>query len=266
MKKRYSLFLISLSSALFAGDDMNRVPVSYEIGAATFQGMLIYDSDQAEQPLPGIVMYPNWMGPSAASYQKAEQIADNDFAVFVADMYGTDVRPKNSSEAGAAAGPVRADRALMRERALKAVEVFKSLADAHPIDSDKTLAIGFCFGGGTVLEMARSGMHAVDGIVSFHGDLMSPTLDADAAQVRIPQLILHGADDPYVPQADVQAFIAAMHAGSVADWTLVQFSGTVHSFTDPSADSDGARYHRRSAERAFEMMDDFAEEVLELDD
>jgi len=228
--------------------------------------MLIYDAAHDDESLPGIVMYPNWMGPSEASYEKAEKIADDDFAIFVVDMYGTDVRPENSSEAGEAAGAVRADRALMRKRALKAVEVFDGLADAHPIDTDKTLAIGFCFGGGTVLEMARSGTDAVDGVVSFHGDLQSPTLDADASQVRIPQLILHGADDPYVSQEAVQAFIAAMQAGGVEDWTLVQFSGTVHSFTDPSAASDGARYHQRSADRAFEMMDDFADEVLRFDD
>jgi len=92
--------------------------------------------------------------------------------------------------------------------------------------------------------------------------LASPTLAADAANVTIPLLVLHGADDPYVPQQDVQAFIAAMQEGQVDDWTLVQFSGTVHSFTDPTADSDGARYHRRTAQRAFEMMEDFAEELL----
>ena len=245
---------------------MKRVPVSYEIGETTFQGMLIYDADEYDASLPGIVMFPNWMGPSEASFEKAEKIADDDFAVFVADMYGTNVRPSNSSEAGEAAGTVRADRSLMRERALKAVEVFDELAGSHPINTDKTLAIGFCFGGGTVLEMARSGTDAVDGVVSFHGDLQSPTLEADAAQVRIPQLILHGADDAYVPQEDVQAFIAAMQAGGVDDWTLVQFSGTVHSFTDPTAASDGARYHKRSADRAFEMMDDFADELLDLDD
>jgi dienelactone hydrolase len=77
--------------------------------------------------------------------------------------------------------------------------------------------------------------------------------------------VLHGADDPYVPQSDVQAFIAAMQDGDVEDWTLVQFSNTVHSFTDPTADSDGARYHPRTAERAFEMMEDFADEVLKLE-
>jgi len=244
---------------------MERFPVTYRIGDTQFQGMLIYEED-ADEPLPGILMIPNWMGPTEGSFRKAEEIADDEYAVFVADMYGTDIRPANASEAGTAAGTVRADRAMMRERALKAVEIFDGLADEHPIDPDETLAIGFCFGGGTVLELARSGTEAVDGVVSFHGDLMSPTLEKDAAEVKIPQLVLHGADDPYVPQEDVQAWIAAMQAGDVEDWTFVQFSNTVHSFTDPTAASDGARYHKRSAERAFEMMEEFAEEILDIDD
>jgi len=260
-----STLFCTLFVSLTAFSEMRRVPVAYQIGDTSFQGMLIYDMD-VDEDLPGILMVPNWMGPTESAYKKAAMIADDDFAVFVADMYGTDVRPTNSQEAGAAAGVVRADRAMMRSRALKAVEVFEGLAESHPIDTGKTIAIGFCFGGGTVLEMARSGTEAVDGVVSFHGDLMYPSLEKDAAKVRIPQLVLHGADDPYVPQSDVQAYIAAMQAGSVEDWTLVQFSNTVHSFTDPTADSDGARYHKHSAERDFEMMEEFADEWLELDD
>ena len=145
------------------------------------------------------------MGPTEGAYEKARHIADEGFAVFVADMYSVDVRPSNAGEAGQAASTVQADREMMRTRAQKAVDVFHSLADEHPIDPEKTLAIGFCFGGGTVLELARSGTESIDGVVSFHGDLASPTLEKDAAQTRIPQLVLHGADAPYVPQADVQA-------------------------------------------------------------
>lgn len=242
--------------------------VSYELDGTTFRGHLIYEApDAGDRPLPGILMVPNWMGPdTTATLRKAREIAEDDFAVFVVDMYGTNLRPANAAEAGQAAGAIRADRALMRARAAKAVEIFKGLAATHPINPDKTLGIGFCFGGGTLLEYARSGSTALDGIVSFHGDLMSPTLEADAGAVATPLLVLHGADDPYVPQSDVQSFVAAMQAGKVADWTLVQFSGTVHSFTDPTASSDGARYHPRSAKRAFELMEEFAEEVLRLED
>ena len=241
--------------------------ITYELEGTTFRGHLIYEeTGQRDEPLPGILMVPNWMGPNTPmTLRKAREVAGSDFAVFVVDMYGVDVRPSDASEAGEAAGFVRGDRALMRARAAKAVEVFKDLNASHPVDADQMLGIGFCFGGGTLLEYARSGSEALDGIVSFHGDLASPTLESDAGKIVTPLLLLQGADDPYVPQADVRAFVDAMQTAGVDDWTLVQFSGTVHSFTDPTADSDGARYHQRSAERAFEMMEDFAEERLGLD-
>ena len=237
--------------------------------AQSFCGHIIYDEDakQDGQTLPGILFVPNWMGSDTeATLKKAKEIADDEFAVFIADMYGVDVRPSDWKDAGAAAGFVRADRELMRARAQASIDTFKDLSASRPIDSDKTLAIGFCFGGGTLIEYARAGTEDLDGIVSFHGDLVSPTLEEDAGAVKTPLLVLHGADDPYVPQTDVQQFVAAMQAGGDDDWQLVQFSGAVHSFTDPTAYSDGARYHKRTAERAFEMMEDFAEEVLELED
>lgn len=269
MKSTIAISLLASLTLVADDDDWVHQKVDYTIGDTDFRGHLIYDEDAADEdgPLPAIFMVPNWMGPDTeATLTKAKEIADDEFAVFVADMYGTAVRPANSSEAGEAAGFVRADRDLMRARAAKGVEVFSGLDDQHPIDSDRMMGIGFCFGGGTLLEYARGGSDALKGIVSFHGDLTSPTLEKDADQVVTPLLVLHGADDPYVPQEDVQVFIKAMQAGEVADWTFVQFSGAVHSFTDPTADSDGARYHERTAERAFEMMEDFAEEWLELDD
>ncbi|MEO0511216.1 MAG: dienelactone hydrolase family protein [Verrucomicrobiota bacterium] len=262
---KFPIYLI-LFSAIGLHADFVKEPISYELDEAKFSGHLIY-TQKTKGKLPGILFVPNWMGPDTeATLEKAMEIADDSFAVFVVDMYGVNVRPKDWKEAGAAAGFVRGDRALMRTRAQKAIDVFKGLAEDHPIDPEKMLAIGFCFGGGTLLEYARVGTEDLDGIVSFHGDLMSPTLEADAGKTEIPLLVLHGADDPYVPQEHVQEFIATMQSGGVDDWQLVQFSGAVHSFTDPTADSDGARYHKRTAERAFEMMDDFAEEVLELDD
>ncbi|PXA05579.1 dienelactone hydrolase [Coraliomargarita sinensis] len=242
--------------------------VTYELDGTKFRGHLIYNQDAAmgRQNLPGIFMVPNWMGPDKAStLEKAKQLAGETFAVFVADMYGVDVRPTSAKEAGVAAGFVRSDRELMRARAQEALDSFKALASEHPIDTSKLLGAGFCFGGGTLLEYARTGSEDLDGIVSFHGDLASPTLQSDAQKVNIPLLVLHGADDPYVPQEDVQAFIKAMRKGGVDDWTLVQFSNTVHSFTDPTAQSDGAHYQPRTAKRAFAMMEDLANEVLELE-
>ncbi|CAA6676347.1 MULTISPECIES: dienelactone hydrolase family protein [unclassified Lentimonas] len=262
MKTLTSLLLTSFITSLASAAIVQKT-IPYELDGVQFEGTLIYDDDlDDDETLPGILMIPNWMGPSENATTKARMIADDDFAVFVADMYGVTVRPSNRAEAGKAAGLVRGDRALMRSRAQKAVDVFHGLADAHPIHADKTLAAGFCFGGGAVLELARTGTESIQGVVSFHGDLISPTLESDTKQIKIPVLVLHGADDPYVPQADVQTFVETMMADDVDDWTLVQFSGAVHSFTNPDAQSDGSRYDARTSKRAFEMMDDFADEVL----
>lgn len=261
MKTHLVATLACLAAAHLSAAPAGHV-VSYELDGKAFEGRLIYDADAAaDRRLPGIVMVPNWMGPTESSFEKAAKIAGDRYAVFVADMYGVEVRPENAEEASEAAGTVRADRPMMRARARKAVEVFQSLAKDHPLDPERPLAIGFCFGGGTVLELARGGSDAVAGVVSFHGSLGTPDPD-DAKAIRVPVLVLHGADDPYAPMEEVNGFVEEMQNAGEVDWQLMLFGNTVHSFTDPSADSDGARYHPESARRAFRMMHDFADETM----
>ena len=264
--KYLSIFALIAATVLEA--EFEKIAVEYELDGTSFRGHLIYSADiKGNKPMPTIFMVPNWMGPDTeAILEKAMEVAEDEFAVFVADMYGTDVRPANGKEAGAAAGFVRADRQLMRARTQKALDAIKGVALSNQIGTSRMLGIGFCFGGGALLEYVRTGSEDLKGIVSFHGDLVSPTLEADAKNVKTPILVLHGADDPYVPQDHVETFIEAMQVGNVDDWQLIQFSGAVHSFTDPSANSEGARYHKRTAERAFELMEDFAEEMLDIDD
>lgn len=247
--------LVTASQAAF-----QQRTVQYELDGVSFESTMVWEGDRDDRK-PGILMVPNWMGPTEASMKKAKTIADDDFVVMMVDMYGVDVRPANGGEAGAAAGVLRADRALMRARAAKALEVFRAegAAGTIPLEVSKVSGIGFCFGGGTVLELARSGVD-LDAVVSFHGDLLSPTLESDAANTRAKVMVLHGAADPYVPQEHVQQWVEVMN-GTTADWILVQFSGAVHSFTDPLANSEGARYDARTAERAFEMMDDLFDEI-----
>lgn len=263
---RLALFL-SLVAASFGGrlaaqDSAPKSPaakdrlatrnVRYDSGGVTFESVIVHPVDTTKAK-PGILMVPNWMGPTEASLEKARRIAGDRFVVMMVDMYGVDTRPTNAEEAGAAAGLVRGDRALMRARAAKALEVFRAEGRPLGLAAEHVAAIGFCFGGGTVLELGRAGAD-VDAIVSFHGDLVSPTLAADASKTKAKVLVCHGADDPYVPQQDVQQFVAAMGKTEV-DWQLVQYGGTVHSFTDPTASSDGARFHERSSRRAFAAMD-----------
>lgn len=227
-----------------------QTPTEYELDGVKFKGVLIHD-DSSTAKRPGLVLIPNWMGINEANLRQASEIAGTDYVVFVADMYGVDVRPQNTEEAGKAAGAVKGDRALMRRRVNAALEQLKA-AEA-PVDDSKLAAIGFCFGGTAALELARSGTE-VAAVVSFHGGLSSPT-PADARNIKARVLVLHGANDPYVPPAEVAAFEQEMKDAGQLDWQLVSYGGAVHSFTDVDANLEGqAKYDARTAKRAYAAM------------
>lgn len=252
-----AITLCALGSAAQAA--MVDRPVIYQIDGEPFQGRLVYD-DSVAAPRPGLLMVPDWMGVSENAATQARLIAADQYVVFVADLYGQSIRPSNAQEAGAAAGMLRADRALMRKRAQAAVEVLKTQGPQGQLDADRLGAIGFCFGGGAVLELARSGA-PLKGFVSFHGNLDTPN-PADARQIAAPLLVLHGADDPSVPPAQVEAFVAEMKAAQV-DWQLVNYGGAVHSFTNPQANVPGRnQYHPLVAARAYRAMNDLFDEVF----
>lgn len=263
MKRITLLLLVACAATAVSAGEYTEKTIRYGIGETAFESTIVWKPGPAPSR-PGILIVPNWMGPTPESLDKAKSVAGDGFVVMMVDMYGTRVRPENSEEAGKAAGVVRADRELMRARANRALDEFLAAEDV-PLDKNRIAAIGFCFGGGTILELGRSGTE-IDAVISFHGDLLSPTLGEDAGKTKASVLVLHGADDPFVPQDHVQTFVEAMRATDV-DWQLVQFANTVHSFTDPNASWPGqAEYHPQSAERAFEYMDELLEEIWELDD
>lgn len=232
--------------------------VRHTLGDTVFESTIVY-TEPVDVLKPGILMIPNWMGPSEGSLEKAKKIAGDSYVVMMADVYGVDLRPTNGAEAGAAAGVLRSDRRLMRERVDHAMKVLLQEAASVGIDPEKLAAIGFCFGGGSVLEYARTGA-PLDAVVSFHGDLMSPTLEPEASATKAKVLVLHGAADPYVPQSDVDTWVGVMLATDV-DWQLIQFAHAEHSFTNPEAKSEGSRYHERTATRAFAQMESLFSEI-----
>lgn len=148
----------------------------------------------------------------------------------------------------------------MRERARVGLEVLKQ----HPItDVERLAAIGYCFGGTTVLELARSGVD-LRGVVSFHGGLSNPNPE-DSRKIRGKVLVLHGAEDPFVDKEQVDAFQEEMRAAQV-DWQLVLYSGAVHAFTVPQAGDDpsrGVAYHPQADRRSWEAMKTFLLEIFE---
>jgi dienelactone hydrolase len=178
---------------------------------------------------------------------------------FACDIYGKGIRPTAMPDAVAQAGKYKGDRALLRKRVNAGLE---TLLKQEGVDKKRVAAIGYCFGGTSVLELARSGAD-VSGVVSFHGGLSSPTPE-DAKNIKAKVLALHGADDPNVPPAEVAAFEKEMRDAKV-DWQLVAYGGAVHSFTDKSAGNDnskGAAYNEKADRRSWEAMKDLFAEIF----
>ncbi|MEQ1437970.1 dienelactone hydrolase family protein [Fontimonas sp. SYSU GA230001] len=261
---RWIAGLISWMTATYSATAFAAVverPFDYPVGAQTHRGYFLYD-DTVRTTRPLLIVVPNWLGATAANRKQAGEIAGSDYVVFVADMYGKDRLPADAGAAGKAVGALYADRPLLRERirAAQAAALGEVRRAGLPADPGRVAAIGFCFGGATVLELARTGAD-IAAVVSFHGNLSLPGTP-DNAPIRTRILALHGDADPYVPAEQVDAFQAEMREAK-ADWQLVRFGGAVHSFTDPDARQPGqAMYDAKVARRAFAMMRDFLAEAF----
>jgi dienelactone hydrolase len=256
---RWSLPLLVAASLLSTSAPAALVdtPLSFTIEGTEFAGTLIHDD--AMPAKRSVLMVPNWMGINEANLTQAHLVAGRGYTVYVVDMYGKDIRPTNGAEAGKAAGAVKGDLDLMHQRVTMALNTLIE-QDATPVDRARIGAIGFCFGGTVVLELARMGT-PLAGAVSFHGGLAT-VAPAEPGVLKTQVLVLHGADDPYVPADEVNAFEAEMRAAK-SDWQLVKFSNSVHSFTDPEANAPGqAQYNPDSARRAYLMMDNFFTETM----
>ena len=241
-----------------AAAEVKLEPVEYKQGDAVLDGYIAYDPGVKERR-PGIVVVHDWMGVGDYVKMRAEQLVKLGYVAFVADIYGKGVRPKDAQEASQISGKFRGDRALLRARANAAV---KELKKHSAVDVNRIGAMGYCFGGGTVLELARSG-EPLAGVISFHGTLDTPNPD-DAKNIRGRILVLHGADDPFVQAKDVQAFQDEMRKANV-DWEFVAYGGAVHAFTQKGAGNDpakGAAYNKKADERSFEEMKRFWKDVF----
>ena len=256
------LLLPALTFALvfphLASAEIKLETVEYRDGDTVCEGAVAFD-DATKTPRPGVLLVHDWMGAGDYAKSRAKQVAALGYVCFVADIYGKGVRPANAGEAGGLAGKYKADRPLLRQRVNAALTELKK----HPlVVKTKTSAMGYCFGGTTVLELARSGAE-VAGVISFHGGLDSPT-PADGKNIKGKVLVLHGADDPFVKPADISAFQEEMR-GNKVDWQMVYYGDAVHSFTNPAAGNDkskGAAYQEAADKRSWEAMKEFYAEVF----
>jgi dienelactone hydrolase len=245
-------------AALSARAEIVSKTVEYKQGDAVLEGVSVYD-DAIQGKRPAVLVVHQWKGLGDYEKKRAEMLAKLGYNVFAADIYGKGIRPQSPQAAGAEAGKYKNDRALLRSRVRAGLDVLMT----HELtDPKRVAAIGYCFGGTTVLELARSGADIV-AVVSFHGGLSSPA-PADAKNIKAKVLALHGADDPNVPPKEVAAFEDEMRQGGV-DWQLIAYGGAVHSFTDWNAGSDnskGAAYNERADRRSWEAMKQFFAEAF----
>lgn len=232
--------------------------VEYKQGDTVLEGYLVYD-DSVSGQRPGVLVIHDWMGIGPYVRARAHQLASMGYVAFAPDIYGKGIRPANGQEAASLAGQYKNDRTLLRLRANAGLDILR----AQPqVDPGQIAAIGYCFGGTSALELGRSGAN-IAAVISFHGGLDTPTPE-DAKNIRGKVLVLHGADDPFVPPSQVSAFEDEMRQANV-DWQLVSYGGAVHAFTISDAGNDkskGAAYDRKADKRSFEAMQVFLKEVF----
>lgn len=258
MRTLATVMVLALGVSAASGEVRTKV-VEYRQGTTALEGFLAWD-DAVQGRRPGVLIAPDWMGVGPFADGRAEQLAKLGYVAFCADIYAKGVRPTTPKEAGETAAIYKNDRPLTRARVDAALAVLR----ANPlVDPKRIAAIGYCFGGMVVLELARSGAD-VAGVVTFHGSLDTPT-PGDAKNIRCKVLALQGGDDPFVGPEVVAGFEKEMRDAHV-NWELVQYGGAVHAYTNPAAGNDnakGAAYNAQADRRSWQAMKDFFAEIFQ---
>ena len=256
--KKLLIILAVLFFSINAEASIKTKIVEYRQGATILEGYLAWD-DANSAKRPGVLIVHEWTGINDHIKQRAEMLAKLGYVAFAADIYGKGIRPVAQEEAAKTAGIYKNDRPLLRARVRAGLEELKK---QKYVDPQRIAAIGYCFGGTTVLELARDAAD-IQGVVTFHGGLSTPT-PQDAKNIKAKILALHGADDPFVKADEVAAFQDEMRKGGV-DWQFISYSNAVHSFTNKAAGSDnskGAAYNEKADRRSWEAMKTFFAEIF----
>src|SRR5690606_24989527 len=232
--------------------------LEYRDGDAVLEAYVAYD-DAVTEPRPCVLVAHDWTGRREYACAGAERMAELGYVGFALDIYGKGVFGKDGDAQGNSAlmQPYAEDRALLRRRVLAALAAASGLSQ---VDSGNIAAMGYCFGGMTVLELARSGA-AVKGVCSIHGLLGQGNVANQPIRAKV--LCLHGHDDPMVPPAQLLEFENEMTAAK-ADWQVHVYGGTKHAFTNPAANNPdfGTVYKQQAADRAYRALANIREELL----
>lgn len=258
MKKQIVFFLAAVLFSSHAYAKIVSETIDYFSQSEPMQGVIYYN-DALENPRGGILIMHEWKGLGDYTKKRAEMLAELGYVAFAADMYGKGIFAKNHEEAGKLAGVYFKDRELMRRRAISAYNAFLLTRKFNP---EKMAAIGYCFGGTVVLELARKGL-LLKGVASFHGSLATPT-PAFKGGFHPQVLVLNGAADKMTSAEDIRNFKAEMEQAEIP-YQIHQFEGAMHSFTvwDANDPQRGVQYNEKADKESWEILKNFLEEIFE---
>lgn len=235
--------------------------VSYSDGETTMKGYIAYD-DAISGKRPGVLVVHEWWGQNAYARHRADMLAGLGYTALALDMYGHGEVAEHPDTAGKFSGAVRKNLPVAKKRFEAAMQL---LQKQPTVDPTRIAAIGYCFGGGIVLEMARMGL-PLKAVVSFHGSLATDH-PAQPGQVKAKILVANGADDPFTKPEQIAAFKKEMDAAGV-DYTFINYPGAKHSFTNPDADQYGKRfnlplaYNKAADEQSWQAMQQLFKKVF----
>lgn len=231
--------------------------IEYRDGNTLLEGYLASGTPSANKK-PAVMVVHDWSGKNDFACRKADKLAELGYIGFALDMYGKGIIGNTKEEKSALMQPLMQDRHQLQQRILAAFNTVKNLPD---VDQHKIAAIGFCFGGLCVLDLARTGAN-IAGVVSFHGLLGAPD-NLPISHIPSKVLVLHGYDDPMATPDQVIAFCDEMTTAK-ADWQLYMYGNTMHAFTNPQADDPafGTVYSSSADSRSWQAMADFFKEIL----
>ena len=236
--------------------------VPYQVDGRQFEGMIVHD-DGVKAKCPAVLMQPDWKGVCADTIAQARTVAGKDYVVLMADMFGAGYgdRPKTREELAAGMRAVHDDLAFTLACGGKAYDTLLAEADKLGlVDAGRKAAIGYCAGGGFVLEQARAGAD-FKAVVVFHVTNPNPAVPGTPCNIKGRVLAIHGAADPVTPKPMMDAFEEELTKAAV-DWQVMMFGGAVHSFCDPTANAGPSRYDAKLCRKSYMLMRDFLAETL----
>jgi dienelactone hydrolase len=230
-----ALLALSLTAPAFA--EIKERPVTYKDGGTTLKGFVVYD-DARKGKRPGIIVVHEWWGITKHMHNEARRLAIEGYTAFIADMYGDAKTADNPTDAGALSGSVMKNPQAMQSRFNAARAV---LAKQPSVDATRIGAVGYCFGGAVVLNMARAGADLA-GVAGFHASLGLNTPAPAPGSVKAKVLVLNGADDPFIKKEQYVQFEGDLKAAN-AEYKVVMYPGAVHAFTNPEATEMGKKFN-----------------------